>query len=165
MLELSYALTEAQYIAAQRLHISIQSRGQKWLRWLTQLLGAGLVVGGLYEGTYWLALGGLIAVLSPWLNWTFTTLPRLMQTYRNSPVLQQTCHIELRDGLLHTSSEQGSSTLPWGHIIRWAEDERSLLLYLQPQLFIILPKEADAQSVFIPQLREQLQRHERAKIK
>lgn len=165
MCEFSYALTEAQYIAAQRLHISIQSRGQKLLRWLTQLLGAGLVVGGLYEGTYWLALGGLIALLSPWLNWTFTTLPRLMQTYRNSPSLQQENHLSLQDDQLFTRSADAGGVLPWNHIISWAEDERSLLLYLQPQLFIIVPKEADVQSVFIAQLREQLQRHERPKIK
>ena len=159
MCELSYALTEAQYIAAQRLHISIQSRGQKWLRWLTQLLGAGLVVGGLYEGTYWLALGGLIALLSPWLNWTFTTLPRLMQTYRNSPSLQHENHLSLQDGQLFTRSEDAGGALPWSHIISWAEDERSLLLYLQPRLFIIVPKDEAAGAEFAAALREQLQAH------
>ena len=45
MLELSYALTEAQYIAAQRLHISIHSKGRKWWLRISKLIGLAIVMG------------------------------------------------------------------------------------------------------------------------
>lgn len=89
MTEPQYTLTESQFIAAQRLHVSLRSPAQRLMRWLTLLLGMALVAGSLYEGLYWLTAGGLIAILSPWLSWAFTTLPRLMQAYRSSPALHQ----------------------------------------------------------------------------
>ena len=164
MLELSYALTEAQYIAAQRLHISIHSKGRKWWLRISKLIGAAIVLGSLYERTYWLMVGGLIYMLHGWIGWTFTTLPGLMRSYQSSPSLQQENHLSLQDGQLFTRSADAGGALPWSHIIRWAENDACMLLYLQPQLFIIVPKDADAQSVFIPQLREQLQLHERPEI-
>lgn len=157
MTTFQYTLTEAQFIAAQRLHVSLRSRGQKLLRGLTLLLGVAVVAGSLYEHTYWLLLAGLIAIFAPWLSWTFTTLPRLLQTYRSSPALQQSNCIALRDGQLCTGTDQADSTLPWSHIIQWAENEQSLLLYLQPQLFIIVPKNSDAPPDLFSALREQLQ--------
>lgn len=61
----------------------------------------------------------------------------------------------MRDGQLLTGLDS-EGRLPWGQIIAWAEDESSLLLYLQPQFFLIFPKEADPHSQFIAPLREQL---------
>ena len=139
MTTFQYTLTEAQFIAAQRLHVSLRSRGQKLLRGLTLLLA------------------GLIAIFAPWLSWTFTTLPRLLKTYRSSPALQQSNCVALRDRQLCTGTDQADSILPWSHIIQWAENGHSLLLYLQPQLFIIVPKNSDAPPDFFSALREQLQ--------
>ena len=65
MTTFQYTLTEAQFIAAQRLHVSLRSRGQKLLRGLTLLLGVAVVAGSLYEHTYWLLLAGLIAIFAP----------------------------------------------------------------------------------------------------
>lgn len=159
MTELQYTLTESQFIAAQRLHVSLRSPAQRLMRWLTLLLGMALVVGSLYEGLYWLTAGGLIAILSPWLSWTFTTQPRLMQAYRSSPALHQLNRLALREDLLYSGDGQNQNALQWNHIIRWAENDHSLLLYLQPQLFIIVPKSAQAPDGFFTALREQLMSH------
>ena len=82
--------------------------------------------------------------------------PKLLRAFRRAPSLHQQSHVELRDGQLHLQSENGVGTLPWKHIIAWAEDQDSLLLYLQPRLFIIVPKEADPQAHFVTALRARL---------
>lgn len=65
MTELQYTLTESQFIAAQRLHVSLRSPAQRLMRWLTLLLGIALVAGSLYEGLYWLTAGGLMPSSPP----------------------------------------------------------------------------------------------------
>lgn len=82
-----------------------------------------------------------------------------MQAYRSSPALHQLNRLALREGLLYSGDGQNQNALPWNHIIRWAENDCSLLLYLQPQLFIIVPKGAQAPDGFFTALREQLMSH------
>ena len=153
---LSYQITEAQFIAAQRLHVSFKSPAQKLLRLITCALSLFIIASSLYKGPYWFALAGLLGLIYPWITWTLTQLPQLLNTYRNTPALHQQFRAELRAGQLLTGLESEGS-LPWDHIIAWAEDEHSLLLYLQPQLFIIVPKNSDAPPDFFSALREQLQ--------
>ena len=152
---LSYQITEAQFIAAQRLHVSFKSPAQKLLRLITCALSLFIIAASLYKGPYWLALAGVVGLCHPWISWALTSLPQLLNTYRNTPALHQQFRAELRAGQLLTGLESEGS-LPWDHIIAWAEDEHSLLLYLQPQYFLIFPKEADPDSRFITPLREQL---------
>ena len=152
---LSYQITEAQFIAAQRLHVSFKSPAQKLLRLITCALSLFIIAASLYKGPYWLALAGVVGLCHPWISWALTSLPQLLNTYRNTPALHQQFRAELRDGQLLTGMDSEGS-LPWNHIIAWAEDEHSLLLYLQPQYFLIFPKATDPDSRFITPLREQL---------
>lgn len=154
----TYRITEAQFIAAQRLHVSLRSPGQKLLLRITRVVSAAIIAGSLYKSTYWLALGGLIGLSHTWLSWVLSTVPQLMRSYRSSPALQQPFAAELRDGQLLTGLES-EGQLPWDHIIAWAEDGHSLLLYLQPQYFLIFPKTENADSPFLANLREQLLAH------
>ena len=155
---LSYQITEAQFIAAQRLHVSFKSPAQKLLRLITCALSLFIIASSLYKGPYWFALAGLLGLIYPWITWTLTQLPQLLNTYRNTPALHQQFRAELRDGQLLTGLDSEGS-LPWDHIIAWAEDGHSLLLYLQPQYFLIFPKTENADSPFLANLREQLLAH------
>lgn len=170
MAELTYTLTEKQFCDAQRLHFSFKPRWLNWIFTLCGVLGLPLLGAGLYAHNYILATAGfvynclLLLHIKPIAKLAlhgsqYLLRPRLLRIFRNSPSLHQQSHVELRDGLMHLQSENGSGVLPWKHIIRWAEDKDSVLLYLQPQLFIIVPKEIDPQSAFIMPLREQLQAH------
>lgn len=159
MASLIYQLTEDQFIAGQRLHSSLRPWWSKWLLRLITLAGLLLLAVGLYYGNYWLILAGLLYAVISLFNFSLITQPLLRRTYRRSPSLHQQSQVELREGQLHLSSMNGGGVLPWAHIIQWAEDERSLLLYLQPRLFIIVPKDEAAGSEFAAALREQLQAH------
>lgn len=166
MATMTYTLTLAQFIDAHALHLSFKPRWFQFL--LVFLLLAGLVLlgTGLFHHKYGLALGGLVYCLFPllffkpmvaWRNKLLTPLYR--RTFLRSPSLTQTSHLELQDGVLHVQSDTGAGKLPWNFIIRWAEDENCMLLYLQPRLFLILPKQADPQPSFLALLREQLLEH------
>lgn len=167
MAELTYTLTEKQFCDAQRLHFSFKPRWLQWIFTLCGILGLPILGAGLYAHNYILASAGfaysalLLLHIKPVARLAlygsqYLMRPYLLRSFRNSPSLHQQSHVELRDGQLHLQSENGQGTLPWKHIIHWAEDKDSLLLYLQPRLFIIVPKNVDPQSSFITPLREQL---------
>ncbi|QDZ11772.1 YcxB family protein [Devosia ginsengisoli] len=44
------------------------------------------------------------------------------------------------DAGLHTESEYGSFDIPWSHFIRWAEDDRTFLLFESDRLYRMVPK-------------------------
>ena len=73
---LSYQITEAQFIAAQRLHVSFKSPAQKLLRLITCALSLFIIASSLYKGPYWFALAGLLGLIYPWITWTLTQLPQ-----------------------------------------------------------------------------------------
>ena len=164
---MTYSLSEQQFCNAQRLHFSFRPR---WVRWIFTLVGiAGLpILGtGLFYGNAMLSIAGflyssILLLYSPPVarlaqrGIDRLMRPRLLRIFRRSPSLHQQSHVELRDGQMHLQSETGQGVLPWEHITQWAEDKDSLLLYLQPRLFIIVPKDVDPQSHFVTPLREQL---------
>ena len=170
MAQLTYSLNEQQFCNAQRLHFSFRPR---WLRWVFTLvgilglpiLGAGLyhhnvilsIAGFLYSSILLLHIPAVARLAQRGTSWLMR--PRLVRTFRRSPSLHQQSHVELRDGVMHLRSDNGQGVLPWEHIIHWAEDDDSVLLYLQPRLFIIVPKEVDPKPSFIAALREQLLTH------
>lgn len=167
MAEMTYSLTEKQFCDAQRLHLSFKPRWVKIIFVLVGLAGIVLLATGLHQQKYGLALAGfvyssfLLLSLQPISQLVGRLVmlilrPMLLRTFRRSPSLHQQSHVELRDGQLHLQSDNGSGTLPWKHIIQWAEDTQSILLYLQPRLFIIVPKNMDPQQHFTTPLRAQL---------
>ena len=159
MAELTYQLTEAQFLDAQRLHASLKPWWARLLLYFVSLAGLALLGLGLYYGNHWLALGGLVYALLPISSFRLITRPMARRSYRRSPSLREPNTVALRDGQLQLHSARGGGSLPWEHIIHWAEDERSLLLYLQPRLFLVLPKAADTRPCLIAPLREQLLAH------
>ena len=56
--------------------------------------------------------------------------------------------------LMHSSL--GETRLTWAMMPQWCEDANFVLLYLQPRLFFIIPKRADADGQLVEQLRQQL---------
>lgn len=167
MAELTFTLTEQQFFKAQRLHLSFQPRWVKATFAFVGIAGLLILAAGLYYQKTGLTLAGLIYSLFLLLSFGPSARlagklamrllrPKLLRAFRRAPSLHQQSHVELRDGQLHLQSENGVGTLPWKHIIAWAEDQDSLLLYLQPRLFIIVPKEADPQAHFVTALRARL---------
>ena len=167
MAELTFTLTEQQFFKAQRLHLSFQPRWIKAVFAFVGIAGLPILAAGLYYQRYGLMLAGclyslfLLLSFKPCARQAGNLLmrllqPRLLRSFRRSPSLRQQSHVELRDGVLHLQSENGGGTLPWQHIIAWAEDAHSILLYLQPRLFIIVPKHIDPQLQFSTLLRQLL---------
>ena len=166
MAQMTYTLTEEQYIDAQALHLSFKPRWFKFLLWFAIVPGLVLLGTGLFHHNYGLAFAGMVYCLLPFLfffkplmAWRLRLFaPLFRRTFRRSPSLGQTSHVQVQDGVMHVQSDNGAGKLPWNFIIRWAEDEHCMLLYLQPRMFIILPKQADSSS-FLTEMREQLLAH------
>lgn len=170
MAQMTYSLSEQQFCNAQRLHFSFRPRWVRWIFTLVGILGLPILGTGLFHRDVILSIAGFIysSILLLYIPAMARLVqrgierlmrPRLLRIFRRSPSLHQQSHVELRDGEMHLQSETGQGVLPWKHITQWAEDEDSVLLYLQPRLFIIVPKEADPQSRFVTALRAQLLDH------
>ncbi len=64
--------------------------------------------------------------------------------------------MQLLDDAVLMRSSLGETRLTWAMMPQWCEDANFVLLYLQPRLFFIIPKRADAEGQLVEQLRQQL---------
>ncbi|MDR0214216.1 MAG: YcxB family protein [Comamonas sp.] len=159
MASLTYHISEEQYVAALRLHVQLRPRWTRWLRYLMAILGVLILVTSLLLKTYWLAVGGAIYVLVATSSFQMYVRPMAQRAYRRYPAMHQAQTLELNDGELTMRSSQGESRVPWNFLIQWAENAEFMLLYLQPNLYYIVPKVADPDQAALGELRSQLQAH------
>lgn len=81
----------------------------------------------------------LIVVIYPIVY--FVTLPRrARRLYRQHKALQQTWTFRWSDSGLSMESATGLTTYPWVDFHRWRVGRRSVLLFLNDQLFFYLPR-------------------------
>lgn len=153
---LTYTISEKHYLDAQRLHA-------RFKRWYVKLFFAVLCIAGvvlfgtgLYHHNYWLALAGLVYMVLPWSVFYLITLPLARRSYRNYPAMHQPQTLEVEDEQLVLRSAIGDSKLPWKYVVRWAEDVRFILVYIQPNMFFIVPKAADAEGTTVAKLQNLL---------
>lgn len=148
----AYQITEVDYINAQRLY---RRRGSRWgyaVRWIVVLIGLAMAALGLYAHVWWLAILAIPYASMPWwLHWLVNE-PLARRQYRKYPAMHKPQSLEVSDENVRLSSVIGDSTLPWNLIIRWAEDDEYLLLFVQPRLYFIVPKRADVGGQVIARL-------------
>lgn len=76
-------------------------------------------------------LWGLVALLTP---------RAARKTFRQQRSLQVEMTCSWSDAGFAVSSEYGAFEIPWSHFLRWAEDERTFLLYESDRLYRLMPK-------------------------
>ena len=146
MYEVSYQISEDEYIVAQRLFRRKSSKLQGLGKLVVMLIGLLAAIVGITEHKWWLILGGLVYAAMPW--WWFGLIGQ------HSVHEMQT--LQLLDDAVLMHSSLGETRLTCAMMPQWCEDANFVLLYLQPRLFFIIPKRADADGQLIEQLRQQL---------
>lgn len=158
---ISYRITEADYIAALRLY---HRRGSRWNRLgfgAAAALGLVFVAVGLWAHLWWLTVVGLVYAALPWWIHRLIGEPLARRHYRRYPAMHQEQSMGLEDdgSGVCASSAMGESHLSWPPIIRWVEDSDYLLLFMQPRLYLIVPKRADPQGIVVAPLQALLREH------
>jgi hypothetical protein len=125
------ALTLADYMAAQRLHLKPRP--------MFAIVGAILVLVAL--GTMFLApsweLGIALAVLA---GMFFVHLPlKARRTFKQFKALSEPMAIEIREAGLFFKSTNGEGLVPWSHITRWRRSNTMMLLYPASGFFYMVP--------------------------
>ena len=156
MQEISYRISEDDYIAAQRLFRRKVGKLYFLATAVIVLIGLVAMVFGWREHQWWLLCGGLIYASMPW--WWFELIGQrsLRRNYRQYPAMHEIQTVQLRDDAVLMRSYLGETRLTWAMMTQWCEDANFVLLYLQPRMFFIIPKRADADGQLIEQLRQQL---------
>lgn len=136
-----FQYTKQDYIDAQRLHVTPTRR--MWL-WLV-LYFMALVAVFLFTGGYSTSLSGLLWLSAVWallclILW-FVYVPwSASRTYAKHPLAHLTMHIALRSEGLCCRSPRGENILLWQDFIRWRVNEKTILLYLSPRTFWVIPE-------------------------
>lgn len=87
------------------------------------------------------ALLALVLILLIYLSVYFVALPRrARRLYRQHKALQRTWTFRWSDSGLSMESATGLTSYPWGDFHRWRSGPRSVLLFLNDQLFFYLPR-------------------------
>jgi hypothetical protein len=145
---LTVQLTDADYLAAQRLH----TRRARMIPWL--LDGALIALGALASagvfGREFAKGGGPFAVamtiiLLLTVIAQYAIAPRRwLRNFREQKSAQHPITYSWSDTALSTQGDYGNSTVPWTDFLKIRENEQTYLLYLAKMLFYCIPKRAFA---------------------
>jgi hypothetical protein len=131
MASIQGSLKEADYLAAQRLHVKPRP--------IFAVIGVLLVLvalAALYVSRS-VSLGAALVVL---LLLFFVYEPfKARRLFRQYKALSEPTTIELRDDGLYFSRQNGEGLVPWSHVLKWKSNDRVLLLYPASGLFYVLP--------------------------
>ena len=158
---LTYLISEADYIAAQRVHMR-SPRGWTKVIWpLVAILGLFFLIVGIHQKSWTLGILGIFYGTVKWWTTKLINEPLARRNYRKYPAMhaEQTLRLKEDGSGVFLSSSLGETNLVWPLVTRWLEDENYLLMYLQPHLFFVVPKRADPQNEVIGPLAKLLAEH------
>lgn len=131
MLSVHGSIKEADYVAAQWLHIKPRPVFAVGGSLLLLLFLAVLIVAPNWE----LPLG--LAVVASTL---FIYTPyKARQAFRQYKALAEPVSIEVRDDGLFFKRTTGEGLVPWSHVMKWRHNRKLLLLYPTTHLFYLIP--------------------------
>ena len=161
-------LTEADYLAAQRLHL----RWPWWRRvvigiaFLLAITACGQMIWGSRKpepASFVLACGvlgavvgvaGLRLVYLPW---------KSRQVFRQQQMLHRPFEVSWDAATFTCRNANGETRTPWSDFIRWKEDDGFFLLYHSDVLFQTLPKRVFADAEAVAAFRRLLEQHVKAR--
>ncbi|QNP47134.1 YcxB family protein [Diaphorobacter aerolatus] len=158
---IQYKISESDYLAAARLYRKRASGWARALKGFLILAGVAITAFGVYRHLTGVMVAGLVYAAMPWWLQKLINEPLTRRQYRRYPAMQeqQTLSLDEAETGVTMQSMIGETRLTWEHLIRWAEDDDFILLYVQPSMYFIVPKRADPGNAVIGPLREALQRH------
>jgi hypothetical protein len=93
-----------------------------------------------------------------WFGWAVYVPFAARRTYARYPLAQLRIRISLLPEGISTESERGKSTLLWKDFIKWRTNEKMVLLYISPRMFLFIPTRLAADGFPIARLREAARR-------
>jgi hypothetical protein len=125
------ALTLADYMAAQRLHLKPRP--------VFAIVGAVLLLAAFWAmavAPSWQLGLALVALAATF----FVYMPlKARRTFKQFKVLSESMVIELREGGLFFKGANGEALIPWSHLVRWRRSTTLVLLYPASDFFYVLP--------------------------
>ena len=144
---LTYRLTRAEYFAAQVLHARRQFRRRWWI-WLLLMLGIFvwlqrdrldgpdfgwvMAVATVLGVVVLLVLG----VVLPWVQ----AATMVLTVWRRQPTLHQEMQLVIGDDGIRVENDRGNWLYRWSDMITRTENARVSVLYLAPNLLLVLPR-------------------------
>ena len=96
--------------------------------------GAPIWIALMVPATVMSALAAIVVAL-----WKFV-IPWLgRRSFAKHPLAHLTRSLSLRSDGLHFETERGATVVLWRDIIKWRNDHRTILIFLAPQLKILIP--------------------------
>lgn len=141
-------LTADDYVAANKLSIlkSATSRGPLiwWLLFVALLFLGSIFVPALSPRDTPLGLlfcvGAAIVIVLPFFQYFFGAAIFARKAYAAQKTLQHPITVEWSEEGFRSTAQQGDWNIPWADYLKWAEDDKVLLLYQGPHVFNMIPK-------------------------
>ena len=149
-MQVTYQITESDFCDGQ-----VTYRKRNFVsRWSWIGLVALLAVCTLFEATVitlaprqrsllsgWMIFSAICTVLLALLYWLGPRLEARKQ-YRNAPSAKGTVNLEILDNGLRFVSAASTGEAPWSHYLKCLEGKAVFLLFLNPRVFVLIPKRA-----------------------
>ncbi|MCJ8510000.1 YcxB family protein [Rhizobium lemnae] len=141
-------LTADDYVAANKLFIlkHATSRGTLiwWLLFVALLFLGSIFVPALSPRNapfgVLFCVGGAIVIVLPFFQYFFGASIFARKAYAAQKTLQHPMTVEWSEEGLRSTAQQGDWNIPWDDYLKWAEDDKVLLLYQGPRVFNMIPR-------------------------
>jgi hypothetical protein len=143
-MHIAYQIDENDFVYAAKLAMQTRSKLARYKLYLFPLLGVFLIAIGVVAairrqdstGLWPVVLWGTVLLCIP-LLWNY----QFRRAYRKIPLLRDRRTLDLDSSHLSFKTETSDSRVPWNSYTKFAEDEKTFILFQQGnQIFIPIPK-------------------------
>jgi hypothetical protein len=145
--QIRFNITAKDYIEAQRAHAR-RRRTERWALYGMQALAAlamGLGVFDLSRGAAQERGAFLLVMSLVWFTWFLSTDYLLARQYRATKALHGETFMDIAEDCIRSENVNGRAELSWSAIVDVLETKNLFMLYLQPTMFLFVPKRAFAE--------------------
>jgi hypothetical protein len=155
--------TKQDYIAAQKLHWSLSSRG-KWVYGVFIVSSAAVAIilsatssaARYHSWAPFFAFVPIVTLVYYYCLISFYVLVVAPRNFKKHPIFQLPQRLTFTSEGIRYESERGMSTLLWQDFIKWRANGKLTLAYLSPRLFMIFPARLAMAGFPMDRLKEKL---------
>lgn len=155
-METTFELTEQDYSVAVQLG-AIASYRQKIFFLISCLVLA--VIGVMTSSTAikFISFGGMIGGFIGYFISVHMVAPNHARNhYQRFEAISEPITLRFSDEGFYVKNERGENTLSWNNVLKWRQNDHSLIIYIAPKLFFILPKRLTKEGFPIAELQRLL---------
>ncbi|MBA8882068.1 YcxB family protein [Phyllobacterium myrsinacearum] len=145
--------TKQDFIRAQQLHSAPRIRD--WVVLLLIGIPTGLFALDDHRKSIWLLIPAGMILVGAVMRWIYTPW-FASRNYNMQPLAHVVLSFAFDPDCLWSRSERGESKLLWKDFIRWRSNDTSVLLYMSPSMFLVIPARIGASGFPIAELKHAL---------